>query len=328
MKKVVVLLIIVALLAALIAGAALMSKKEAEAPIENAGTAQNAAVKTKSLTYNGQEYPMKTHLQTVLLIGTDAVEAYEQTTEGVKPFYNYNQADFLTLLVLDTDNNTAEILQVNRDTMTDVPWLDVLGNYGGTEFKQLCLAFNYGDGGPKSCRNTVSAVSSLLFDAPIDYYMQVPMTAIPVLNDVVGGVPITFQEDLTDIDPAFVKGATLRLDGSQAEKFVRSRMGLSDDTNTYRMERQRQYLDSFQNCAREAIDTDSQFVLTLLEKLSDYLQTNLTGDQLVNFITQLDESEISPIRPPQGTLTLEDGHYAFYVDLDPTWEDVKRAYCG
>ena len=328
MKKVVVLLIIVALLAALIAGAALMSKKEAEAPIENAGTAQNAAVKTKSLTYNGQEYPMKTHLQTVLLIGTDAVEAYEQTTEGVKPFYNYNQADFLTLLVLDTDNNTAEILQLNRDTMTDVPWLDVLGNYGGTEFKQLCLAFNYGDGGPKSCRNTVSAVSSLLFDAPIDYYMQVPMTAIPVLNDVVGGVPITFQEDMTDIDPAFVKGATVRLDGSQAEKFVRSRMGLSDDTNTYRMERQLQYLDSFQNCAREAIDTDSQFVLTLLEKLSDYLQTNLTGDQLVNFITQLDESEISPIRPPQGTLTLEDGHYAFYVDLDPTWEDVKRAYCG
>lgn len=328
MKKVVVLLIIVALLAALIAGAALMSKKEAEAPIENAGTVQNAAVKTKSLTYNGQEYPMKTHLQTVLLIGTDAVEAYEQTTEGVKPFYNYNQADFLTLLVLDTDNNTAEILQVNRDTMTDVPWLDVLGNYGGTEFKQLCLAFNYGDGGPKSCRNTVSAVSSLLFDAPIDYYMQVPMTAIPVLNDVVGGVPITFQEDMTDIDPAFVKGATVRLDGSQAEKFVRSRMGLSDDTNTYRMERQLQYLDSFQNCAREAIDTDSQFVLTLLEKLSDYLQTNLTGDQLVNFITQLDESEISPIRPPQGTLTLEDGHYAFYVDLDPTWEDVKRAYCG
>ena len=328
MKKVVVLLIIVALLAALIAGAALMSKKEAEAPIENAGTAQNAAVKPKSLTYNGQEYPMKTHLQTVLLIGTDAVEAYEQTTEGVKPFYNYNQADFLTLLVLDTDNNTAEILQVNRDTMTDVPWLDVLGNYGGTEFKQLCLAFNYGDGGPKSCRNTVSAVSSLLFDAPIDYYMQVPMTAIPVLNDVVGGVPITFQEDMTDIDPAFVKGATVRLDGSQAEKFVRSRMGLTDDTNTYRMERQLQYLDSFQNCAREAIDTDSQFVLTLLEKLSDYLQTNLTGDQLVNFITQLDESEISPIRPPQGTLTLEDGHYAFYVDLDPTWEDVKRAYCG
>ena len=326
MKKKLLLLLCAALMVALIAGAFLVMNREDH--IENAGENPNAAEKPRFLTYQGQEYPIKKHLKTVLLIGTDSTEGYEEQTEGLLNFVNDSQADFLMLAVLDTDAGTAEILQVNRDTMTDVPWLDVLGNYGGTEFKQLCLAFNYGDGGPKSCRNTVSAVSSLLFDAPIDYYMQVPMTAIPVLNDVVGGVPITFQEDMTDIDPAFVKGATVRLDGSQAEKFVRSRMGLSDDTNTYRMERQLQYLDSFQNCAREAIDTDSQFVLTLLEKLSDYLQTNLTGDQLVNFITQLDESEISPIRPPQGTLTLEDGHYAFYVDLDPTWEDVKRAYCG
>ena len=328
MKRKILLLFCVAVLAALILGGVLITKKMDAVPVQGAGTAQNAMAKKVTLSYMGTEYPIKKHIQTVLLIGTDSTEQYEEQTEGLRDFYNGHQADFLMLLVLDSDANTAQIIQLNRDTMTDVPWLDVLGEYGGTEYKQLCLAYNYGDGGPKSCRNTVSAVSSLLFDAPIDYYMQVPMTAIPVLNDVVGGVPITFQEDMTDIDPAFVKGATVRLDGSQAEKFVRSRMGLSDDTNTYRMERQLQYLDSFQNCAREAIDTDSQFVLTLLEKLSDYLQTNLTGDQLVNFITQLDESEISPIRPPQGTLTLEDGHYAFYVDLDPTWEDVKRAYCG
>ena len=127
MKKTGILLLCVALLAALIAGASYMAKKDAEAPIENAGTAQNAAVKQESLTYDGQEYPMKPHLQTVLLIGTDALEAYEEKTEGVKPFYNYHQADFLTLVVLDSENNTAEILQLNRDTMTDVPWLDVLG---------------------------------------------------------------------------------------------------------------------------------------------------------------------------------------------------------
>ena len=41
--------------------------------------------------------------------------------------------------------------------------IDVIGNYGGTEFQQLCLAFNSGDGGRASCLNTVDAVSSLLF---------------------------------------------------------------------------------------------------------------------------------------------------------------------
>ena len=327
MKKIVILLACVALLAALIAGASLMAKKDAEAPIENAGTAQNAAVKQESLTYDGQEYPMKPHLQTVLLIGTDALEAYEEKTEGVKPFYNYHQADFLSLVVLDTDNNTAEILQLNRDTMTDVPWLDVLGEYGGTEFKQLCLAYNYGDGGMKSCKNTVSAVSGLLFDAPIDHYIQIPMTAIGVLNDLVGGVPVTIEEDMTVIDPAFTKGAAVWLDGVQAEKFVRARMALENDTNLARMKRQRQYLDSFQKRAREAFNSDSEFMVKLMEKLSEFLQSDLTAQQLSDLVTRLDNSEISPIRYAEGELKLGEQYYEFYPAEASLWAMVKKAYC-
>ena len=327
MKKTVILLACVALLAALIAGASLMAKKDAEAPIENAGTAQNAAVKQESLTYDGQEYPMKPHLQTVLLIGTDALEAYEEKTEGVKPFYNYHQADFLSLVVLDTDNNTAEILQLNRDTMTDVPWLDVLGEYGGTEFKQLCLAYNYGDGGMKSCKNTVSAVSGLLFDAPIDHYIQIPMTAIGVLNDLVGGVPVTIEEDMTVIDPAFTEGAAVWLDGVQAEKFVRARMALENDTNLARMKRQRQYLDSFQKRAREAFNSDSEFMVKLMEKLSEFLQSDLTAQQLSDLVTRLDNSEISPIRYAEGELKLGEQYYEFYPTEASLWAMVKKAYC-
>ena len=327
MKRIVILLSCVALLAALIAGAFLMTKKETETPIENAGTSQNAAVKRESLTYDGQEYPMKAHLRTVLLIGTDAVEGYREKTEGVKPFYNYHQADFLTLLVLDTDKNTAEILQLNRDTMTDVPWLDVLGNYGGTEFKQLCLAYNYGDGGMKSCRNTVNAVSSLLFDAPIDHYIQIPMSAIGVLNDLVGGVPVTMEEDLTAVDPAFAEGATVWLDGAQAEKFVRARMALENDTNLARMKRQRQYLDSFQKRAREAFNSDSEFMVKLLEKLSEFLQSDLTAQQLSDLVTRLDSYEVSPIRYADGELKKGERYYAFYPEEVSLWAMVKRAYC-
>ena len=327
MKKTGILLLCVALLAALIAGASYMAKKDAEAPIENAGTAQNAAVKQESLTYDGQEYPIKPHLQTVLLIGTDALEAYEEKTEGVKPFYNYHQADFLTLVVLDTERNTAEILQLNRDTMTDVPWLDVLGEYGGTEYKQLCLAYNYGDGGMKSCKNTVSAVSGLLFDAPIDHYIQIPMTAVPALNDVVGGVPVTLEEDLTAVDLAFAEGTTVWLDGGQAEKFVRARMGLENDTNLARMKRQRQYLASFQKRAREAFNSDSEFMVKLLEKLSEFLQSDLTAQQLSDLVTRLDTCEIAPIRYAEGELKTGERYYEFYPEEGSLWAMVKQAYC-
>ena len=170
MGKKIALIVCVAALAALVWGAFLMTGEE---PIKDAGTVQNAPQK---LTYKGAEYPIRKHIQTVLLIGTDSTAQYEEETEGLRDFYNYNQADFLMLVVLDTEANTAQILQLNRDTMTDVPWLDVLGRYGGTEYKQLCLAFNYGDGGVNSCRNTVDAVSRLIFDAPIQSYIQVPMS--------------------------------------------------------------------------------------------------------------------------------------------------------
>ena len=47
---------------------------------------------------------------------------------------------------------------------------------------------------------------------------------------------------MTAIDPAFVQGRTLTLNGTQAESFVRARKSMEDDTNLARMARQRQYL--------------------------------------------------------------------------------------
>lgn len=327
MKKIIALCLCVVLLAALIFGAIQYTKKTEEETIQNAGTVQNAVLAVETLQYKDEECAIKRSLQTVLLIGTDTPEKYEEETGGMKKYYNLHQADFLMLLVLDTDANTAQMIQLNRDTMTDVPWLDVLGNYGGTEYKQLCLAFNYGDGGAKSCKNTVDAVSSLLFNAPIQGYIQVPLSAISTLNDLVGGVPVTITEDLTAIDPAFVQGANVRLRGAQAEKFVRARMALEDDTNLSRMRRQRDYLDSFQKCARDAFNSDSNFAVKMLEKMSDYLQSNLTAQQLSDLITRLDRSAVSPIRYAEGELVLGEEHYEFYVDRDSLWKLVKAAYC-
>lgn len=327
MKKIILLCLCVALLAVLIFGAIQYTKKTEEEVIQNAGTVQNAVLPVETLQYKGEECAIKRNLQTVLLIGTDSPEKYEEENGLMKKYYNLHQADFLMLLVLDTDANTAQILQLNRDTMTDIPWLDVLGNYGGTEYKQLCRAFNYGDGGAKSCKNTVDAVSSLLFDAPIQGYIQIPLSAISVLNDLVGGVPVTITEDLTVIDPAFVQGAHVCLRGEQAEKFVRARMVLEDDTNLSRMRRQRDYLDSFQKCARDAFHSDSDFAVKILEKMSEYLQSNLTAQQLSDLITRLDQAEVSPIRYAEGELIVGEEYYEFYVDQDSLWELVKTAYC-
>lgn len=321
MNKKIVLLVCVILLAVLMVCAFRVTREET---IVDAGTVQSAPL---NLTYQGVDYPMKRHLQTVLLIGTDGAEQYHENDTIMPEYYNDSQADFLMLLVLDLQANTAEVIQLNRDTMTEVPWLDVLGKFGGTETKQLCLAFNYGDGGASSCKNTVNAVSGLLFDAPIQGYIQIPMTAIPVLNDLVGGVPVTMTEDLTKVDPAFVKGATVRLNGRQAERFLRIRSALEDDTNIARMGRHRIYMDSFQVCAREAFHSDSEFAQKLLKEMAEYLQSNLSAQQITDLITRLDQSEIAPVRTPKGDLKIGERYYEFYVDEDSLWEIVKSVYC-
>ena len=61
---------------------------------------------------------------------------------------------------------------------------------------------------------------------------------------MLGGVTLTFSQDMTDIDPLMTAGATLTLNGQQAEAFCRSRMGVGDQTNASRMVRQRQYLQA------------------------------------------------------------------------------------
>lgn len=327
MGKKLALPLCIVLLAVLIVGVYVYSKQISEEPIQNAGTAQNAVQKPVSLSYKGTEYPMRKHLDTILLIGTDSTDQYEEKTEGVKNFYSYHQADFLLLLVVDNDAKTVELLQMNRDTMTDVPWLDVLGKVGGTDYKQLCLAFNYGDGGAASCKNTLNAVSDLLFDAPIESYIQIPMSGISAMNDLVGGVPVTIAEDMTVIDPAFVQGATLRLTGSQAEKYVRARGGLTDDTNLSRMRRQREYMDSFQKCAKEKLNSDSEFTLKLVEKLGSYMQSNMTAQQLSELVEKLDHYHVNSIRYPEGELIVGQKYYEFYVDEESLWEMVKGAYC-
>lgn len=327
MKKTAAALICLLLLAGLVAGVFYYQNQADKEQIENAGMAENAPVEIKSLTYQGKEYPLKKHIQTVLLIGTDNEGNESTVPEGFAAFYNYNQADFIMLLVVDRDTEQMELIQINRDTMTDVPWLDVIGNYGGTNFEQLCLSFNSGSGGADSCQNTVNAVSHLLFEAPIQAFIQIPMDALPVINDLVGGVTVFVEEDMTEVDPAFIEGATVLLKGRQAERFVRARMALEDDTNLARMNRQRIYMDGFQRAARATVNSDSQFILKAVEKLGEHMQTNLTGDQLVDLLEKMDTYEMAPIRVPEGELRIGGEYYEFYVDEASLWDTVKDVFC-
>ena len=81
---------------------------------------------------------------------------------GVNSYAGGGQADVQMVVVLDNINQTWQMLQLNRDSIVQVPVRGVHGDIVAYDNEQLALAYYYGDGREQSCENTVLTVSTLL----------------------------------------------------------------------------------------------------------------------------------------------------------------------
>ena len=231
-----------------------------------------------TIEVDGQIYRLRQHLTTILLIGVDRAS----DTDSGNSYRNGGQADFLRLLVIDPEAKQIRQIPIDRDTMTPITILGVLGNRTGTRTERISLSHGFGKGKEDSCQLTVEAVSNFLYEVPIDFYIALNMDGISELNDLLGGVEVTLEDDFSSIDPAMTKGATLVLTGEQAEPYVRSRMSIGIGTNESRMRRQQQYLSAAQKQLRTRLQGDSNAAGEIFDALSPYLITNFTRGRLIN----------------------------------------------
>lgn len=326
-KRTIRLIGICILLAAVLAGSFVLFQKlekKTEKPIAEAETSPHAAKAVKELEYSGETGKLRRHVTTCLIMGLDV---FEPENKDEEIFYNYEQADFLALLVFDDDAKTCSILHINRDTMCNVPWLSVDGKIGGYNLEQLALSHTYGSGGSDSCENSCRAVSELLFGLPIDNYLSMTMDAIAALNDLVGGVTVTVEQDLTAVDPELYVGNTLALQGEQALCFVRSRMSVADGTNLSRMSRQRQFMNSFAASARKAVQSGRDLALEAYEATEDMICTDMTVNNLSDAVEKLTSYDIPEIYVPKGEADYSGTYVEYYIDRDDLWRIVNELYC-
>lgn len=192
------------------------------------------------------------------------------------------QADCLMVISMDKSNETARVLQVSRDTMTDVDLFDVSGKYYTTVQAQIATQYAYGNGVQSSCFATKKTVSELLYDLPIDGYLSLNLSAISILNDSVGGVTVTIPEDYTDIDPAFTAGTTITLTGEQAEKYVRKRDITVLGSNNGRMQRQMQYIPALIQSIRKKVGSGGDYYKMLEPILEPYMATDLSATRSIS----------------------------------------------
>lgn len=230
-----------------------------------------------TIEVDGTSYRRRKNVTSILLMGID--RANDTVVTGYR---NGGQADFLQLVVIDSDEQKITRLQIDRDTMTPITILGVLGNQSGVRTSQICLSHGFGDGKEQSCELTVSAVSNLLLGTPIDSYIAMNLDGISILNDTVGGVTVTLEDDFSALDASMTPGRTMTLVGDQAEIFVRSRRNIGVGTNEARMARQQQYIARLAEQLDGLIQADEAFIGSLYDELKPYLITNLSRGALIN----------------------------------------------
>ena len=328
-KQVKILLIIadVILVAGLIIGILLYQKRADEKETESIGEEALSRRYTETVRYQGNEYPLNRHVTSVLLIGTDNYSDDEKQNEE-DLFYNENLADFLVILAFDHSKKTVTPFQICRDTMCDVPWIAVNGQVGGTDVEQITLAHSYGSGKEDSCVNTRNAVQDLLYGVPIQNYFAFTMDAVPLLNDAVGGVTVTLQEDIPALGDEYVKGAKITLHGKDALRFVRWRDLDLVDSNWNRMSRHRQYIAAFTEAAKAAMEKNPDLSSEAFRALKPYLTTDLSAEQVTDMVNYLLQYEIRPVVTPEGQYMMGEEYAEFYVNDASLWQCVKETFCS
>ena len=264
----------------------------------------------ETMEVDGASYRKKPGLTTVLIMGVD-----QESDTSASGNRNGGQADFLRLVAIDSTAKTVFQVQIDRDTMTPITILGVLGNRSGVRTTHICLAHSFGDGGAQSCELTVEAVSNLLFGTQIDHYVAMNLDGISVLNDWVGGVTVTLEDDFSALDAAMTQGTTLTLAGEQAEIYVRRRWNIGVGTNEARMKRQQEYISLLSSKLDARLSESKEEIEDLYEALEPYLTTDMSRGRLINLLWETRDFTNAPMMEMEGIYEIgADGFMEFYAD--------------
>lgn len=217
----------------------------------------------------GVECTKKQNVETYLILGTDKNDDADDKLV---------RADTVMLLAIDRKESTYALLPLDRDAMVTYEIADESGEIIGEATSQLALAYTSGRDDEEGCEITENAVSKLMGGQFINGYVAVNMDSIGKINNILGGVDVTVEDDFDD-GSGLVKGQTVHLSDKQAEEFVRGRKGVGDGTNENRMERQKAYIDGALNALKQKSIEDNSFVSTAMDELKDNIVTDMTNAQ-------------------------------------------------
>ena len=287
----------------------------------------------KIIYYKGQKYKLNTDIANILCIGVDKQDINSTESETLA---DVGQADALFMIAHNTATGKTTVISVPRDTME---YIDIYnnGNYLGTEKRQICQSYAYGDGKESSCQNTISAVRRLFYQIPVQTYFAMDISAIAPINDAIGGVKVQMIDDsFYDINMIHrQKGDVIMLYGDNARKYLQQREVKDDASSIDRLQRQIQYLKSFSKRALAQTKRDITTPISLYNVISSNSVNNLGINRISGFasciidngITDLEFKTVPGNSVKSETVDAEGEHYnEYHVDEEKFYELWLETY--
>ncbi len=265
---------------------------------EYSGSKQTEDYREKDvITFNGERYKYNDDLVNILIMGIDDYGLKGDKDTDANPY----QADTLVLGTVDGVKKTVSFLAIPRDTVTNIKVLDLNDEVATTRKGPIAIAHSFGTQGDKTNETVTETVSELLYNVPIYRYVAVDITAIPDINDSVGGITVDITDDLTKWNPKMKEGTTdYQLLGKDSIIFVARRDTDVDDSAMGRMKRQVQYLKKLFPAVKAKTASNITYPIALYNKEADKVATNLTLDEMTYLAKllldlELDENEIASV---------------------------------
>ena len=273
----------------------------------------------KTVSMNGIKYQQKAGMVSILLLGHDGRQTEELN----------GQTDFVMVMALDTNTGQISLISIPRDTMVPIKRnYDKSDEYYDTTEMQIAAAFAYGSDFDHSAKNVCDAVSTLLYNIPINYYYVLDINGIGVMADAVGGVTLVSIENVAKSD--IKEGQTYNLTGDLARQYVVER-----DTNVMgsafdRLERQRQFVKEYLRTLMEVARGNPGVLLATYDALASYSTTNIGPVEFSYLATVFIEHGIDDLQfyslDGKYVFNEETDHSEFYLDDEDVYKTILEVY--
>lgn len=243
---------------------------------------------------NDSGYQYNSDLVNILVLGIDSDKKVSESN----PNGEMGQSDALYLVSFDLKKNKINVFGIPRDSMSEVEIYGENNKLFAISKLQIAVQYAYGDNCKESCELTAKAASGIMYGIPVDRVCVFNYDAVSVINDAVGGVEVTFENDFTDesgeeIDPEFKKGNTITLTGEQAGYYLRERDCTIAESAMDRLSRQEQYISHLTDKFKKQIKSKPLKALDIVRKLkdNDSIYTDMTSSEIVYLATKLKKAD-------------------------------------